>query len=74
MRHPVRETSVPSVTRRRYLQLTAGAAFATVALRPESRAGAGRAETAPVNPDIPFHLGLASYTLARTSISTARWR
>jgi inosose dehydratase len=71
MRRLAPATSLPSVTRRRYLQLT-GSALATVALRPESRAlGAAGAEAGRKKPGIPFHLGLASYTLRNFDLDRA---
>jgi inosose dehydratase len=71
MRHLGGATSVPSSTRRRYLQVTGGA-LASLALVPRSRARAatGAGASRPKR-EIPFHLGLASYTLRTFDLDRA---
>jgi len=60
-----------SWTRRRYLQAT-GATAASLALAPESGARAATVdERSHPNPVIPFHLGLASYTLRNFDLDHA---
>jgi len=62
---------VSSATRREYLQLTGGA-LASLALLPNSRAlgTTGAPPSHPKSP-IPFHLGLASYTLRNFDLDRA---
>jgi inosose dehydratase len=71
MRHDDSAAFVSSVTRRQYLQLTGGA-LASLALLPDSRA-LGAADAQPSHPKvpIPFHLGLASYTLRNFDLDRA---
>jgi inosose dehydratase len=71
MRHDDSASFVPSQTRRRYLQLTGGA-LASLALAPDSRAK-GAVDTPPSEPKtrIPFHLGLASYSLRNFDLDRA---
>jgi len=71
MRHDDAASIVSSATRRRYLQLTGGA-LASLALLPDSRApGATDAQPSHPKSPIPFHLGLASYTLRNFDLDRA---
>ena len=71
MRHDDSASFVYSATRRQYLRL-AGGALASLALSPNSRAiGAMEAQPSHSNSSIPFHLGLASYTLRNFDLDRA---
>jgi inosose dehydratase len=62
---------VSSATRRRFLNLTGGA-LASLALSPNSRAmGAAAAQASHTKSAIPFHLGLASYSLRNFDLDRA---
>ena len=71
MRHDDSATFVSSLTRRQCLQLTGGA-LASLALLPNSRA-LGATDEQPSHPksSIPFHLGLASYSLRNFDLDRA---
>jgi inosose dehydratase len=71
MRHDDSASFVSASTRRQYLKLTGGA-IAAIALSPYSRAvGATEAQLSPSRSSIPFHLGLASYTLRNFDLDRA---
>jgi len=71
MSHGDSASLVPSATRRQYLQRTGGA-LAALTLAPNSRAlGATEAQPAHPKSPIPFHLGLASYSLRNFSLDRA---
>jgi inosose dehydratase len=71
MRHDDSASCVSSATRRQYLQLTGGA-LVSLALLPNSRAlGATDAQPSHPKSPIPFHLGLASYTLRNFDLDRA---
>jgi inosose dehydratase len=71
MRHDDSASFVSSTTRRQYLQLTGGA-LASLALLPDSRAlGAPEAQPSQPRSPIPFHLGLASYSLRNFDLDRA---
>jgi inosose dehydratase len=71
MRHDNSSSFVSSATRRQFVQL-AGGALASVALLPDSHA-MGTTVAQPSHPEspIPFHLGLASYTLRSFDLDRA---
>jgi inosose dehydratase len=71
MRHDDSASLDSSATRRQCLQLTGGA-LASLALLPNSRA-LGATDAPPSHPKspIPFHLGLASYTLRNFDLDRA---
>jgi inosose dehydratase len=71
MNHVDRASSTLTSTRRQYLQVTGGA-IASLALAPGSRASAaGRDAPVGAKQEIPFHLGLASYTLRNFDLDRA---
>jgi inosose dehydratase len=71
MRHDDTASSVPCSTRRQYLQMTGGA-LASLALVTGPRASeAAGDEPARPKSAIPFHLGLASYTLRNFDLDRA---
>ena len=71
MRQLDRAPSGSSLTRREYLQITGGV-LASLALSPGSRAcAATRDEPTRSKTEIPFHLGLASYTLRKFDLDQA---
>jgi len=71
MRHDDSASFVPSATRRTYLKRTGGA-LAALALSRNSRAmGAVEAQPSQSRSPIPFHLGLASYSLRNFDLDHA---
>lgn len=67
----MRDDSIPTSTRRHYLQ-TAGGAIASLAALPAARAwGSTEAQPSRSQSPIPFHLGLASYTLRNFDLDRA---
>ncbi len=71
MRHDDSASVFPSATRRQFLNLTGGA-LASLALSPYLRAmGATDAQSSHPRSPIPFHLGLASYSLRNFDLDHA---
>ena len=71
MTHRDRASSLATSTRRRYLQVTGGA-VTSLAFMPVPRAWAAAGdEPSRAKPEIPFQLGLASYTLRKFDLDRA---